>query len=39
MNNAKDTNYLQKNLQTADVANDYWVNEKVILIVGLDENQ
>ena len=29
----------KKNLQTADVANDYWVNENVILIVGLDENQ
>ena len=30
---------LQKNLQTADVTSDYWVNEKVILIAGLDENQ
>ena len=40
--------FLQKNLQTADVVSDFFflknsewllVNDKVILIVGLDENQ
>ena len=26
-------------LQTADVVSDYWKMKKVILMVGLDENQ
>ena len=39
-NNAKDTNFFQKILQIADVVSDILlINKKVILIVGLNENQ
>ena len=33
----KTRTFLQNILQTADVTNDYWLIEKVILVVGLDE--
>ena len=36
MNNARDKKTI---LQTADVVSDYWKMKKVILMVGLDENQ
>ena len=39
-NNARDINYFtKKNLQTADMVSDYWQMKKVILVVGLNENQ